>query len=685
MESTARPEVPDLEVLVHRFSWCFCGSEIHSAGHIKLRTFKRPVKSGKAVALSYGLGDFDRQKHIFGHVDGLESELVTLEFGGEWEIEGLASAMVALSKKHGAVWLDQLSIPQDQASIKLHLPDMPRIYSSFEVVILLPNSPCSCLKDAFDSWNSTGSQSRSDGDFHIDGTSAKCLNAFPVSSYHFRLWTKQEFSYARTISIHYCGAPGKCLRRKFDWDFRWLETLTKRSGHLTRWASWKYASCYGVASNQSGHTSAVAYSTFMAAQNDGEAHLQTALHTFFLRKDPYQVRRIGCARLAGFLLGKKLHRKRHHFENIFNPSDLRSEHVATSQKDLALAVLPAANGYRLPQYHARMTLPELIEDGIEQCQRYHERCYKTKLPRGLFDDGIGSMGPVPSLYLRIENMKCLRDVYGSLLTGLFPGALHSGITWITTLYLRDATPRPSRLALSKTYAEAFGSASTAEVCEYMGKLPLRSISNSRSWAYNEWAKAVYYGDIPAPVNGWPSPAHEQAMFEELMAQERPWGSSWPEIDHEMACYNIMCDYVCINPDVAREKGLGLVVKTSDPPCIGFVNSVVYDKIRATEQFLHAHGVSAPEAWRTNNGIAPEDWLTLTLDTTEGDPHQTLEVVKSTTRFGFPERIDNIGRRYKESVPSYIVRGVWYVCQKDDPCIGADLAESSAGDYDAILI
>ena len=186
MESATNPGAPpQLEVRVHCFSWCSCGSETHPAEHIKVKTFKRPVEPGQAVALSYGFGDFDRQKHLFGHVDGVESEAVILEFGGEWEIGGLLSALVALSETHGAVWLDQLSIPQDPASITLHLQNMPQIFGGFEVVILLPNAPCSCLQAAFDSWTSEGSHADEDGDFNIGGISGECLNAFPVSSYHF--------------------------------------------------------------------------------------------------------------------------------------------------------------------------------------------------------------------------------------------------------------------------------------------------------------------------------------------------------------------------------------------------------------------------------------------------------------------------------------------------------------------
>jgi hypothetical protein len=92
-------ELPDLQVLVHCFSWCCCRSKIFSADHIKITILKRPVKTGQAVALSYGIGDFDRENHLFGHVD----------VGGEWEIQGLANALVTLSERHGAIWFDQLS------------------------------------------------------------------------------------------------------------------------------------------------------------------------------------------------------------------------------------------------------------------------------------------------------------------------------------------------------------------------------------------------------------------------------------------------------------------------------------------------------------------------------------------------------------------------------------------------
>jgi hypothetical protein len=128
------------------------------------------------------------------------------------------------------------------------------------------------------------------------------------------------------------------------------------------------------------------------------------------------------------------------------------------------------------------------------------------------------------------------------------------------------------------------------------------------------------------------------------------------------------------------------VKTSDPPCIGFVNGVVYDGMRAAEQDQHRHGSPAPELWRRDNGIDPEDWLTITLDKKGIAHNQTLEVVRVNSRRDFPEHaVDNARSRHKASVPRYVVRGVWYRCPRDDACIGAELPEDEAEDYDAILI
>jgi hypothetical protein len=510
----------------------------------------------------------------------------------------------------------------------------------------------------------------------------------------FRLWTKQEFSYTRAISVFYCGAPGKCYIDISGWpDFETevKPTAPESSGHLSRWSSWKYASYTESTSNESEIIKAMKWRTFTEAHHDGEQNLYFEIHAFFIRKacnaiEVVEMVRDNGAHTARFLLGGKLQRAWHRFEDDFTPTDLESEHVVTLQRDFALAVLPGMGGYRLPQGHANMTLPELVDDGIDQVQEYMGGCFQTTLPRGLFEEGIRSMGPKPSLHLRTEHIECLKDVYGSLSARRFPNIDSPRVPWMTFLHLRDVPRNSARLPQSNTYGEVFGSASTAEVCDFMRRIP--SLDSVHTWsrikAHGAWAIAVIYDQIPTPVYSWTSPVHEQALFETSIRRDRPWGS-WPEINHESACYSIMCDYARIHPEVAREKGLGLIVKVSDPPCIGLVNSVVYDKIRGIEQCQRRHGSSAAELLRKDSGLCPEDWLTITLDSTTETRHLTLEAAISNTLPQGIEHICTVNPRYKESVPMYTVRGVWYTGPGDDPCIGAELTWDFEKDYGAILI
>jgi hypothetical protein len=95
-----------------------------------------------------------------------------------------------------------------------------------------------------------------------------------------------------------------------------------------------------------------------------------------------------------------------------------------------------------------------------------------------------------------------------------------------------------------------------------------------------------------PLDKWPNWEHEQAIFEESFFYDRPWGS-WPEVDHEKVRYELMCNYVCIHPDTARERKLALVVKTSDPPSIGFVHGMISGELKVIEQYQRTNGVPAP--------------------------------------------------------------------------------------------
>ncbi|GAB7324237.1 hypothetical protein MBLNU13_g07591t1 [Cladosporium sp. NU13] len=746
METAVTPAVPGLEVLVHRFSWCSCRSEIFLDDHIKLESFMQPVASGRAAALSYGIGDFDREEHLFGHFDDHTDNLVKLEFGNEWEVKRLMTALVALTNEHGALWLDQLSIPQDKASIRLHLQHMPQIYHRFEVVVLLPNSPCPCLEEAFQAWTTRGSWVWTDGDFNITAVASMCLNAFPVSAYNFRLWTKLEFAFATAISIHYCGPPGgRCSLGNFDWLYKTTVIPTGSEGYLSHWAKQKYAKCSEMSRNQGDYAEEMAWSVFRDAHIKGRDHLHDAIAHFYQDQDMdsfFATLDHTYAQLTRFILGERLQRSKDERDSIFAPERFRGEHVASEQKDFAVAILPSLAAYKLPSNYEdeEVTLPYLVQDGIEQYEMANGALL-TRLPKGLFELGKGSMRCKPTIHLRVEHIHCVGDVYGSLQASLFRPFI---LPDLTVLRLRgDARSCASRIPQSMTYLEAFGGEfRTSDVCEFMRKVvSIRSgnFGRSRVQAYKAWASAMIRDRNIVYPTRWPSPEHEQAIFEEAIRYDWPWGP-WPEIDHERVCYDLMCSYVCIHPDVAREKGLKLLVKTSDPPCIGLFNGVIFNNLAAREQihgsgksndpgslflrwwrkcneaaayfcyligrnpgytlaprdnpesierYRHHGGTPAPEPW-THVGkprIFPSDWLTILANTgpdlTAKSAVLTLEALMVDGHFDVSKYPGK--PRLGNTVPTYHVVGVWFSCLQSDTSIGAELIKDRTEAYDAVLL
>lgn len=680
-----------LKVPVHHFSWCFCHDQGSGHAHLKLHTSEQNVEPGKAIALSYGMGDFDRKVHVFGHSDEPPYEPIRLTFGPEWDVPQLMSTFVFLSNAHGAIWFDQLSIPQEEAQIPIHLQNMPNIYHFFEVVILLPNAPCPCLKSAVDSW-SAGEAVYTDnkGDFSVLKVASQCLNAFPISSYHFRLWTKQEFSYARTIRIHYCGPPaGECSRGIYDWFNRSSRIPTQEHRFLGLWARRKYASCLEQVDEKATFREHTAWSLFRAAQTTGRSDMLGAMTTFQMRADiDFFEQNINSmfGLYAKFVLGDKLERLQNSLADVFLFSDLHSKHVASVKQDMALAVFPAIKGYRVPTNAIDMTLPALIEDGLDQYERLVGRRCHSKLPQGLFDiSTTGSAFCRPSLYLRADRIHDLNDAYGALSGAAFDSM--AAYDDLVTLHFRGHRhPPASRLPHSKTYIAAFASKSTADAQDFMkrvGKIAHMNFGHSRVTSEEAWAEAVLHGKIPVPRDKWPSPAHETAVFAESLHATRLWGD-WPKVDHERVCFELMCDFVCIHPDVAREKKLGLVVRTNEPPWIGFVNGDVYEGMRHIEK-QQILATTTQEPVTRDNTILPEDWVTILIT----DPTQPLQRKFLAYEAIFSDRTLE-EKSLDPTQPKRLVRmcsvvGVWFWCGKDDPYIGAESDRRPNQDYDAVLV
>lgn len=677
-------ELGILSLPVHSFSWCMCSDGEFPVHHVKVRTWIQPIISGQAIALTYGIGDFGREKHLFGHVDdSLSMQQVRLEFGAEWDIQQIMKALIDLSETHDAIWMDQLSIPQEPVSIAFNLQNIPQIYRTLDVVILLPDALCSCLREvveAYDTGNS--SYTNANGDLDLDLVVGSCLNAFPVSSYHFRLWTKQEFTYARAISIRYCGLPvSSCSSGVRDWIHHASKDLLSEPGHLSPWCQWQYSRCVEETRKLDDRSGEMAYSTFRQVQTTGRSHLFVAVVSFYVRKDGISSQLDEVHKVAKFILGAELRRMKNDTEAVPIFENLHSEHVATEPQDLALAVWPSVNGYRLPEKWRNMSLPELVDNGLDQYERTQGKRCQTRLPSGLFGPCPGSMRCIPSLYLDGKDFGNLEDVYGPLYTLPYPAL--PGFDDHVMLHLRNGVRgRPgNRLSQAKTYSTSFGNRSTAQSLDFIRKVRKHDFGIFGKFPFGAlagWADRLLFDGHAGSISSWPSLAHEKAMFKQSLLHKKDW-NSWPEIDHEKVCFELMCDFVCIDPLVARKKKLGLVVKTDDPPCIGFVNGTVYEAMRKLE---NGHKGRAADAIRDLKKV--DDYLTIVTGATASSRQTrfvTLEAMRLDSLFQ-PTEIDKQAR--DEALPMYHVVGVWFFSAKDDSCIGAELAESW-NTCDAVLV
>lgn len=670
---------------VSRFEWCSC----FGVRHLEVETFDVPLESGRAAAISYGIGDYDRQSRLIGHRKGDAGLELRLVLGGEWDVGDVQASLVYLSKQHHALWIDQYSIPQDPVLIPIHLKAMPEIYRTFEVRVLMPNGPCQCLKTALDSYLAGEDYiDKKDGSFNRYRVVEDCLYAIPVASYNFRLWTKQEFIYARSIAMYYASPPPyRCSRGQRRWGRLSSKLAAEDELYLSGWARWKYVQCSEALDHD--FAAEETWSTFRQAREDGIDHLDNAITGFYMRKDIDSFLADFVHHMTSitkFILGEVLVREKTEVEDMIIFENMKSAHKASVAKDFVLAVMPALPSYQVPDDWNSMNLPALLDDGLNQYEDQKRQMQISQLPQGLFDVRAASMRCKPSLYLDTNKISDLGHVYGALRSSEYHALLMKPIPHVM-LKLRAGSHTP-RLASSMTYKAAFGSKSSDEAQTFMRRVakPLNYTfgrSYTSSGSLEAWAAATIRGDLPTPEK-WPSEAHETVIFTEMLhARQRGWGDL-PEVDHERICFDLMCDHTSIHPDVARAKGLGLVVKLDDPPCIAFMYGPIYNAMRQIEDHQATHGSPLLEERTRDNSILPEDWLSLLVTTVQ--PVQSrflvLECLKLDKPFD-PAMIDEPPR--EQSVPMYIVKASWCMTDKDDPAIGADLCRSWSKDCNAILV
>ena len=581
-------------------------------------------------------------------------------------------------EEYGAIWIDQLCIVQTPAEITKALRNMEKIYSTFDVVILLPNTPCPCLEDRLQEIEAYNASTAHDEESVAPTLENLCMAAVPVSSYNFRLWTKQEFSFARAITVRCCGPPASLCWPTWPGTTGVSESLQSLgTGKSPPLVPYWIRNREGLSIPEDdvlmhGLEGPVAYidaiSKVMVLTDTIRKSMKAMIMDPFDLQDPGDIP-LNIA-FAKFILGNKFQKNQSWPPGSWSGfRDLCTRHMATRVVDYALAVLPSVPGYTLPADWPSMTLPELLDDGIEQHEHEVDACVKTLLPKGLFVDEPGSMRGKPSLYLDPIRVCGIEDVYRPLFDREYKSIPHRYGS--AALVFRDHyNPSVSRFARSQSYRSAFGGKSSAASIEFMRAVTKNIRDNGVHSVDVEGLEmwAIRLIADKTPLETWPSSEHAAAFFGIIRIRETQELNNWiwPELDHETLYYEFMCRFVGIHPEVAREKGLGLIVKTENPPCIGLMNREHFASLVEDEQ----HGAGNTET--ACNKAA--DWLTV-----EGIPGLglwhllSLECYRSKAHTGA-----------KDSLPEYHVKGVWYHSLGEDASIGADVVDS-ADDFDAILV
>jgi hypothetical protein len=490
--------------------------------------------------------------------------------------------------------------------------------------------------------------------------------------------------------LHYSTQPpGRCSRGIYDWSGRKIKLAPLQQEQLSVWAKWKYSDCLKKVANSSGWIDEAAWSLFRESYDSGIDNFRSSVLAFYLRKDLANPQsNVDCMNelTASFLLGNILVRDHGPIEDRILFYTLHTSYLASVKQDLALAIMLQLKSYRIPHQWDKMKPSELLDDGLEQYERNIGGRVKTKLPKGLFELGSGSVRCKPALYLDDAKVQDLGDVYSAIEDETYRPITSAGHVMIR---FRDRRrPATSRMARAMTYATAFDGKSTHDAQEFMRKVGVHSFWNfgrRNQGALSTWAGATIRGVIPTPRDSWSSSAHERAIFQKMLhARSREWGD-FPEIDHEAACFDMMCDFAGIRPDSAREKKLGLIVKMDDPPCIGLLNGQAYKDLKLVEDYQLKHGPPSPEARTRDNWIFPEDWISVLVTNSRVEPGKkglVLEALNTHTEFD-PASIKKAPR--PEPLPTYCVLAVWFWSGKGDSFIGAELVNSWTEECDAVLL
>lgn len=415
---------------VAQISYCSDGKCVMSEpNHLRISFLDVELHRNNATAISYTWGEFYREPVYIGHTS--EGKALHMELGKEWIRDDVIRCLAELGGERPC-WIDQLCIPQTDQEIRNVLAKIPSIYRSFDVTVLMPGSPCSCLERFLEL--SIEANERLDSvseEEHLKDFLARmqprsmCLNGGGgLSSWFFRVWTRQELLYSNRIHVTWVAkTKAKCVMQRHGANVEDLAPFAAnmyaclvRQGMRSESAQYKlisFASKVGVR----------AASDLLLYNSELPWELEDALF-FFLSGEVVQrgppSRRIPLSPELKFSVERD-HRidageafRFYHFLDSLTGLRGNRFRVATRARDYVVSIWVDCPRYALPAHQKEMTAPEYLQDAFEQLHRTFSVTIASYAPRGLFKSGPGSALWDPVTYLANADIRSGAMLYGPI-------------------------------------------------------------------------------------------------------------------------------------------------------------------------------------------------------------------------------------------------------------------------------
>ncbi|KAK6542767.1 hypothetical protein TWF694_006709 [Orbilia ellipsospora] len=597
----------------------------HETGdHVSIAIRHVPMTDPGLVAISYTWGEFNRRDLIVGHHEGSPDKTVKLNLGAEWNTWGFVSRLAEICGTDGAIWMDQICLPQKEEQIRETLAKIPDIYRALEVAIIMPGSPCLCLKVDFgilpgddevekEMWTAcrelkdvkTKEEEAYRGSqpdiYVILGETQCCENYIGVSSYFNRIWTKQEFDYATRVRLLWdTKTPAKCIGHSYEHAGNEDQFLPRVN---TANPFQKQMALRGVDNGRNQFDIETSLDDSHFQYSEGlRASVSSFLHGLEGPELDETVKR--------FLLGELVTIPQDQItDELDEPTgisghankklpdfciDLYSvggmSRAATDLKDYVLALWVNLPGYEIPANRKTLPLAKLLDEAVLQMETKSCATFATLAPASLFlDESHQNLTGFwrPSCYLDEAKIKSVNDIYG-VIGASNAMAIHNG-----RIPLRFNAQKQDHSA-SYFYQDLHGKATVSDVFVIIKKafdnLGLKELAR-----YHNYMSRFFTHDVRTEATGvlirlglpehfeyseWKDmsdmvvePDVADYLFVQFLQMKEDYVmnaflTKCPDIDHHSVLYPLVCHLLGLDHEVCMKSNLEIIFHPGDHARIG---------------------------------------------------------------------------------------------------------------------